>query len=82
MSNFTSTEMATLRRAAANKSGSAYSGWSIGQKLRHCLSHYLILRNSSGKVVGFGKEGYVLTPTQEGLYTWGEERQRQAAINS
>jgi hypothetical protein len=80
MSNFTPAEMAILRRSAAKWKGSALPK-SIGARLRLAMARFQVLRNRKGAVAGFGREGFVLTPTGWGLYTWNEERMRQAHIN-
>jgi hypothetical protein len=78
---FTSAEMAVLRRSAAQWKGSQLPD-TIGGKLRLCFSRFNIIRNPAGKVVGFGRDGFLLTPKGSGLYFWGEEAQRQAHINA
>ena len=81
MANYTASEMAILRRSAAQWKGSCLPK-SIGARLRLALRELQVLRNSSGQVAGFGDEGFVLTPKGWGLYTFKEERQRQLHINS
>jgi hypothetical protein len=54
----------------------------VGGKLRLAFQKFQVLRNAQGRVVGFGSEGFVLTPKGAGLYSWGEEPQRQAHINA
>ncbi len=76
------TEMAILRRAAAQRTGSAFKGWSIGQRLRHCMARYQVIRKADGQVAGFGHEGFTLTPNGEALFTWGEERAKLAFIEA
>ena len=78
---YTNSEMAVLRRSAAQWKGSALPP-TVGGKLRLAFKKFAVLRNSAGKVAGFGREGFVLTPKGAGLYTWHEECQRQAHINS
>ena len=79
--NYTAAEMAVLRRSAANWKGTALPP-TIGGKLRLAFERLQVLRNKSGEVAGFGREGFVLTPKGSGLYTFREERQRQAHINA
>jgi hypothetical protein len=81
MNSYTPTEMAILRRSAAQYRGSALPQ-SISGRLRHCLATMHVLRNRAGEVAGFGREGFVVTPAGYGLYCWGEEAQRQAHINA
>jgi hypothetical protein len=81
MNRYTPAEIATLRRSAAQWRGSAVPA-SIGARLRHCLSTMQVLRDRNGQVAGFGREGFVLTPTGWGLYTWGEEAKRLEHINN
>ncbi len=78
---YTPAEMAILRRSAAQWKGSALPA-SVGAKLRLAMAKFQVLRNQHGAIAGFGRDGFVLTPSGAGLYTWGEERQRQAHINS
>ena len=78
---YTPAEMATLRRSAAQWKGSALPP-TVGGKLRLAFQKFQVLRNAQGRVVGFGREGFVLTPKGAGLYSWGEEPQRQAHINA
>jgi hypothetical protein len=79
--HYTASEMAILRRSAAQWKGTALPS-TIGGKLRLAFKRLQVLRNSAGHVAGFGREGFVLTPKGCGLYTWGEEAQRQAHINA
>lgn len=79
--SYTPAEMAILRRSAAQWKGSALPA-NIGARLRLAFTRFSVLRNAAGRVAGFGREGFVLTPAGAGLYSWGEERQRQAHINS
>jgi len=81
VANYTASEMAVLRRSAAQWKGTALPK-TIGAKLRLCFEELQVLRNNKGQVAGFGSEGFVLTPRGAGLYFWGEERARQAHINS
>ena len=78
---FTPAEMAILRRSAAQWKGSALPA-SVGAKLRLAMAKFQILRNQRGAIAGFGRDGFVQTPGGWGLYASGEERQRQAHINS
>ena len=80
VAQFTSTEMAVLRRSAAQWKGSALPK-TVGGKLRLAFQRFSILRKKDGTISGFGREGFVLTPTGAGMYSWGEELQRQAHIN-
>ena len=73
-------DRAILRRAASAWSGAALPA-SIGGRLRLAQQRFQILRDRSGNVAGFGRDGFVLTPAGSGLYCWGEDRQRQAHIN-
>ena len=73
-------DRAILRRAASAWRGAALPA-SIGGRLRLAQQRFQILRDRSGNVAGFGRDGFVLTPAGSGLYCWGEERQRQAHIN-
>jgi hypothetical protein len=77
---FTSSEMAILRRSAANWEGTSLPS-SISARLKLAFQRFRVLRKRDGSVAGFGREGFVLTPTGAGLYTWSEERARQAHIN-
>jgi hypothetical protein len=81
VTKYTATEMAVLRRSAAQWKGTALPQ-SISAKLRLCFEEFQVLRNAKGQVSGFGSEGFVLTPKGAGLYFWGEERARQAHINA
>lgn len=78
--SYTPSEVAILRRSAAQWQGSALPA-SISARLRLAFKRFTVLRNAAGQVAGFGHEGFVLTPAGAGLYFWGEERQRQAHIN-
>jgi hypothetical protein len=80
VAQFTPAEMAVLRKSAANWKGTSLPK-TIGGKLRLAFQKFLILRKKDGTVSGFGRAGFVLTPMGSGLYTWGEEAQRQAYIN-
>ena len=80
MSQFTPAEMAVLRKSAAQWKGSALPK-SISARLRKALQTFQVIRTREGAVAGFGRSGFVLTPKGMGLYTWREERQRQAHIN-
>ena len=81
LSNYTPAQMAILRRSAAQWRGAALPA-SIGGRLRLAFSKFQVLRTRDGQVAGFGREGFVLTPRGWGLYTWGEEKARQAHINA
>ena len=78
--DYTASEMAILRRSAAQWKGSCLPK-SIGARLRLAFEKFQILRNTSGQVAGFKREGFVLTPKGAGMYTWGEEVLRQSHIN-
>ena len=80
MSKFSPADMAVLRRSAARYHGSGLPT-SIGAKLRLCFERFIVLRDRGGRVAGFGREGFVLTPSGSGLYTWHEEAVRQSHIN-
>ncbi|MFN6337156.1 MAG: hypothetical protein ACK41W_00260 [Cyanobacteriota bacterium] len=77
---YTPAEMAVLRRSAAQWRGS-FLPKSISARLRLAFSQLQVLRNAHGHVAGFGSEGFVLTPSGWGLYSWNENRERQAHIN-
>ena len=81
VANYTASEQAILRRSAAAWKGSRLPK-SIGGKLRLAKATLIVLRNSSGQVAGWGREGFVLTPKGWGLYGWAEEAARQAHINN
>jgi hypothetical protein len=81
MNNYTPAEMDILRRSAAQYQGSALPQ-SIDDRLHCCLKKMQVLRNRAGEVAGFGREGFVVTPTGCGLYSWGQEARRQAHINA
>ncbi len=81
MFNYTSSEQAILRRSAAAWKGSRLPK-TIGGKLRLAKKTFQVLRNSAGEVAGWGREGFVLTPSGMGLYSWDEECARQAHINN
>ena len=81
MPDYTPSEMAVLRRSARMWTGSGLPD-SVGARLRLCFKKFQVLRNNRGEVAGFGREGFVLTPNGWGLYSWGEEYQRQAHINA
>ena len=78
--DYNASEMAILRRSAAQWKGSCLPK-STGARLRLAFERFQVLRNTSGQVAGFGKDGFVLTPKGAGLYTWHEEARRQAHIN-
>ena len=78
--NLSAADRAILRRSAARWSGTCLPA-SIGGRLRLAMQRFQILRDRSGNVAGFGRDGFVLTPAGWGLYCWGEERPRQAHIN-
>jgi hypothetical protein len=80
MNSYTPSEMDILRHSAARYTGTALPD-SIDDKLSLCLKRFHVLRDRNGQVAGFGREGFVLTPSRWGLYTWGEEHKRQAHIN-
>jgi hypothetical protein len=73
-------EIEILRRSAAQWQGTALPD-SVEDRLTLAVKKFMILRNKKGEVAGFGREGFVLTPKRWGLYTWREERRRQAHIN-
>ncbi len=77
MRNYTPSEMAVLRKSAAhwNISGT------IGSKLRESFNRLHVLRDCEGRVAGFGKEGFTLTPHGANLWNWHEVRQRQQQVN-
>jgi hypothetical protein len=77
---YTPSEMATLRRSAAQWRGTKVP-LTVGGKLRACLERFSVLRDSHGRVAGFGHEGFTLTPQGASLWGWGEELQRQRQIN-
>ena len=79
--NYSASEMAILRHSAAQWKGTDLPV-SVTARLRLAFQTYQVLRNSAGNVVGFGREGFVLTPKGWGLYTWHEERQRIEHINA
>jgi hypothetical protein len=81
VANYTASEMAVLRRSAAQWKGSVLPK-SIGARLRLALKELRVIRDDSGKVAGFGDEMFVVTPKGWGLYGWNEVRQRKAHINS
>ena len=81
MANYTASEMAILRRSAAQWKGSALPE-SIGARLRLALKELRVIRNDLGQVAGFGDEMFVVTPKGWALYGWNEVRQRKAHINS
>ena len=81
MTDYTPAEMAVLRRSARMWTGSGLPD-SVGARLRLCFKRFKVIRNDRGEVAGFGREGFVLTPNGWGLYSWGEEYQRQAHINA
>jgi hypothetical protein len=80
VSAYTPAEMAVLRRSAAQYRGTALPA-SISGRLRLCLNKFHVLRGEDGKVAGFGREGFVVTPYGCGLYGSREEIQRQDHIN-
>lgn len=77
----TPSDLAILRRSAAQWRGTSLPA-SIGGRLRLAMTRFQVLRKEDGSVAGFGRDGFVLTPSGWGLYTWGEEPQRQAHINA
>jgi hypothetical protein len=88
VSSYTPKEMAVLRRPAAQKTGPPhppYTGTalpaSISGRLRLCLNKFHVLRDKNGKVAGFGRQGFVVTPCGWGHYGPREEVQRQDHIN-
>ena len=80
MTSFTGSEMAILRRSAAQWKGTMVPP-TVGGKLRACLASMKVLRDREGRVSGFGREGFTLTPQGASLWGWGEERERQRQIN-
>jgi len=80
MTDFNSSEMAILRRSAAQWQG-AFTPKTIGSKLKTCLKQFQVLRDREGRVSGFGREGFTLTPHSANIWGWSEERQRQQQIN-
>ena len=81
VTNYTASEQALLRKAAAAWKGSRLPK-SIGGRLRLAKTTLIVLRNKEGQVAGWGREGFVLTPKGWGLYGWAEESARQAHINN
>jgi hypothetical protein len=80
ISSYTPAEMAVLRKSAAQYRGASLPA-SIGGRLRLCLKKFYVLRDKNGKVAGFGREGFVVTPAGCGLYGPREEIMRQDHIN-
>ena len=78
--NYTPSEMATLRRAAAQWKGTMVPP-TVGGKLRACFQRFSVLRDAGGRVSGFAGEGFTLTPQGAYMWLWGEEPQRQRQIN-
>ena len=77
---YTDSEMAILRRSAAQWKGTMVPP-TVGGKLRACLERFSVLRDREGRVSGFGHEGFTLTPQGASLWGWNEECQRQRQIN-
>ena len=80
VSSYTPKEMAVLCRSAAQYTGTALPA-SISGRLRLCLNKFHVLRDKNGKVAGFGRQGFVVTPCGRGHYGPREEVQRQDHIN-
>jgi len=80
MTNYTPSEMATLRRAAAQWKGTALSE-SIGARLRLAFKQFVVARDRAGRVAGFAREGFLLTPKGCGLYFWHERPEFEKALN-
>jgi len=80
MQTYTASELATLRRAAAQWKGTKVPP-TVGGRLRACFERFSVLRDRGGRVAGFGRHGFTLTPQGASLWGWNEERQRQRQIN-
>lgn len=78
--NYTPSEMATLRQSAANWKGTALPE-SIGARLRLAFGQFIVARDRHGRVSGFAREGFLLTPKGCGLYFWDERPEFERALN-
>lgn len=77
---YTASEMAILRRAAANWKGTALPK-SIGARLKLAFHQLLVARDRHGRVAGFARDGFLLTPKGWGLYFWDERPEFERALN-
>jgi hypothetical protein len=74
----TAADRAVLRRAAAQW---RLPNTTIGERLRKAYERFGILRDRKGRVAGFGRDGFTLTPQCAALHGWADECHRQRQIN-